>query len=213
MSDGKYQERYDVVVVGGGFAGRIAARVAAEGGAKVLLVDSKEYFEFTPAACRCIVHPPSIHHCTSRHNSPPGLDMRVMHGTVRELRRNDVLVVFPEGKRRVRFRYCVWAGGCSYKSPIRPALDSESVDERRAELERNRIQLEQARRCVLLALAQTLIVDSTKSFVPIFRPLTAFSLLLIPGRHAKPWTKRLVLSCGSILRTAEYLSSEEAWSE
>ena len=46
-----------VVVVGGQFGGRRAARLLQSGGFDVTLVDAKGFWEYTPGALRCLVEP------------------------------------------------------------------------------------------------------------------------------------------------------------
>ena len=58
-----------VVVIGGGFAGRRAFRMLKHE-FDTTLVDAKGFFEFTPAALRCIVEP--THAKTVVLDHPPG---------------------------------------------------------------------------------------------------------------------------------------------
>lgn len=147
MATNSSSEKYDLLVVGGGFAGRTAARVASHGGASVILVDAKEYFEFTPAACRCIVHPPAVLRSTSQQSHPPGPNVSVLHGVVRDISANKAVVISAnEIEREIYFRFCVWAGGSAYESPIRPLLASHSVARRLAELDSHLNTLRRAKR-------------------------------------------------------------------
>jgi len=65
-------ERVDLrpvlIVIGGGFAGLLACRKMHKE-FKVVLIDTKEYFEFYPGICRAYVHPRE-HRKLSRHYQP-----------------------------------------------------------------------------------------------------------------------------------------------
>lgn len=150
----------DVLVVGGGFAGRTAARSAGAHGASVVLVDAKTYFEFTPSAPRCMVCPEAIDNSARSHEDPrqrvdPGRNVTTVHGLVERLGGEEASVrvltrTVPVGKRdrasgadggagkaemSVKFRYCIWAAGTGYQDPVHPrASSSSSITDRKAEL-------------------------------------------------------------------------------
>jgi apoptosis-inducing factor 2 len=140
-------ESYDVLVVGAGFAGRAAARRAAGKGASVLVIDPKPYFEFTPSALRCIVHPPAQHNASFRTSQSPGIIFR--QGTVSALSASSssatVKLASTSGSSMpstseisVRYRACIWAGGSDYMSPIKPSSESSaSLSDRMAEFEKS----------------------------------------------------------------------------
>lgn len=50
------KDKQRVVIVGGGFAGRTALRELRTE-FEVTLIESKEYFEYTPSTLRCLVEP------------------------------------------------------------------------------------------------------------------------------------------------------------
>lgn len=50
------KEKQHVVIVGGGFAGRTALR-ELRSEFEVTLIETKEYFEYTPSILRCLVEP------------------------------------------------------------------------------------------------------------------------------------------------------------
>src|SRR3989338_6062962 len=56
-----------VIVLGGGFAGALAAR-KLEKYFQVLLIDQKDYFEFTPAVLRTLVEPSHVDKIQVRHS-------------------------------------------------------------------------------------------------------------------------------------------------
>jgi apoptosis-inducing factor 2 len=121
----------DVLVVGGGFAGRTAARHVGTQGFSVVLVDAKTYFEFTPSVPRCIVCPDAIANSARPHSDAerklhPGRNVSTVHGVVAELTDGSAFVnvasglPIQRGTLSVNFRYCIWAAGSGYDDPIHP---------------------------------------------------------------------------------------------
>jgi len=121
-----------VVIVGGGFAGRRAQRLL-EKNFDTTLIDAKGFFEYTPAALRCMVKPSHASRATLP--QPRG----TVTGTVVDVQPgiNDQPgeVLLGDG-RKFSFDYCLIATGSSYTTPIRPdeTLPSD-VKERRAQFE------------------------------------------------------------------------------
>lgn len=143
----------DVLVVGGGFAGRAAARAAGVRGAHVVLVDAKTFFEYTPSAPRCVVCPRALAAATRPH-AGAGRNVTILHGMVVRLADRDASVRAPDaggGARLVRFRFCIWAGGTGYDAPIHasPASGS-SLAARAAALGTSLEQLAAARSVLVL---------------------------------------------------------------
>jgi thioredoxin reductase len=130
----------DALVVGGGFAGVTAARKLSRSGAQVVLVDAKSYFEYTPAALRCMVRPSAIARSTAVHRSRSP-NLHFVHGKVVDIQ-NGHAVISRYGESQgsenevVEFKVCVWAGGTHYVPPIRPnpAMSYKSLLGREHEL-------------------------------------------------------------------------------
>jgi len=102
-----------VVIIGGGFAGSHVAK-HLDKHFDVTLVDTKDYFEFTPGILRTIVEPSHIRKLQVLH-SHYLMWARVLVGKVKEIGRNYILV----GGRKVRFHYLVIASGSSYNLPFK----------------------------------------------------------------------------------------------
>jgi choline dehydrogenase-like flavoprotein len=154
----------DVLVVGGGFAGVTAARKLSRNGAQVLLVDAKSYFEYTPAALRCIVRPSAIVRSTALHRSrSPSLHF--VHGNVVDIQYGHA-VISRHGKSQasenevVDFKVCVWAGGTHYVPPIRPnsAMSHKSPLGREHELSSTLQDMLNARKYALELLSRSFIL-------------------------------------------------------
>lgn len=151
----------DVLVVGGGFAGRCASRKIASNGLSVALVDPKSFFEFTPSILRALLVPQSVSHITAEH-SQVGVNIRFLRGIVSNLTESTATVELAESATMnnrninasnvpVSFRYCIWAGGSAYPEPIRASLTScGSVAHRKRELAGWRERLRGAKSVLVL---------------------------------------------------------------
>lgn len=102
-----------VVIIGGGFAGSYIAR-NLENEFEVVLIDTKDYFEFTPGILRTIVEPRHIK------------KVQVLHGAYLKRTRiivGHVTVVSPKevivNKEKVPFDYLVISSGSKYSVPIK----------------------------------------------------------------------------------------------
>lgn len=102
-----------VVVVGGGFAGAYAAR-NLEKKFSVTLVDTKDYFEFTPGILRTLVDPRHMKKIQVLHSNY--LDYtKFVHGRVTSFNEKEVLV----GKKKIAYDYLLLCSGSHYASPIK----------------------------------------------------------------------------------------------
>ena len=102
-----------VIVVGGGFAGAYIAR-KLEKSFDVTLIDTKNYFEFTPSVLRTLVEPEHIRYIQRDHHRYLQ-QTRVVQDHVREVREHDLKTshqTFP-------FDYLVICSGSRYNSPIK----------------------------------------------------------------------------------------------
>ncbi len=102
-----------VVIIGGGFAGAHVAR-KLEGSFHVTLIDTKDYFEFTPGILRTIVHPKhmkkiQVLHTHYLHKT------KLIRGEVTEFTAQDVFV----GKKKIPFDYLFVCSGSRYNTPIK----------------------------------------------------------------------------------------------
>ncbi len=102
-----------VVVIGGGFAGSYAAK-ELDKYFEVTLIDSKEYFEFTPGVLRTIVEPEHVRKIQVLHSHYLKF-ARVLVGKVMEVSKNYVLFE----NRKIKFDYLVIASGSSYNLPFK----------------------------------------------------------------------------------------------
>jgi NADH dehydrogenase FAD-containing subunit len=102
-----------VVVIGGGFAGSYCAK-KLENDFDVTLIDTKNYFEFTPSILRVIVHPENLDKIQIRHFDYLKKSEIVL-GKVRRIDRKKVFV----GNTGFDYDYLVIASGSSYKSPFK----------------------------------------------------------------------------------------------
>lgn len=102
-----------VVIVGGGFAGTYVAR-KLQNSFKVTLIDSKDYFEFTPSVLRTIVEPEHIGKIQALHRNYLKNTV-VIRGNVIDINSNEVITpthTFP-------YDYLVISTGSNYNAPIK----------------------------------------------------------------------------------------------
>ena len=102
-----------VVVIGGGFAGSFVAK-KLQNKFKVTLIDSKDYFEFTPGILRAIVHPEHLTKIQILHKDYLG-KVKLVKGNVSEIDRNHLFV---KGEK-VIFDYLIICSGSKYANPIK----------------------------------------------------------------------------------------------
>lgn len=109
-----------ILVVGGGFAGRAAVRhfLDAKPPARVILVDDKSFFEFTPSVLRCMVQPNHIQNITFDHQTHSTLEF--IEGRVIRLSEEEATVHTRDrgSTSTIPYNYCVWATGVQYAAPI-----------------------------------------------------------------------------------------------
>lgn len=131
-----------VVIIGGGFAGSQAAR-ELEKEFSVTLIDSKDYFEFTPAILRTIVEPEHIKKIQVRHHHylPSS---RIINGKVISVTKTEV----GTAKEKIKFDYLIIASGSSYHQPIKE--QDIILADRAAELKRYSQKLKGARTVLII---------------------------------------------------------------
>jgi len=103
-----------VVIIGGGFAGSPIAKKLQKK-FDVTLIDSKNYFEFTPGILRTIIEPNHIKKIQVLHTRYLKY-AKVITNTVKEIKNNKVIL---KNNKQIYFDYLVIASGSKYKSPIK----------------------------------------------------------------------------------------------
>jgi len=106
-------KRKKIVIIGGGFAGSYAAK-KLEKDFDVTLVDSKDYFEFTPGVLRTIVEPQHIKKIQILHTHYLKR-AKVIMGIVSEISKNYLLA----NNKKISFDYLVICSGSSYNPPFK----------------------------------------------------------------------------------------------
>jgi apoptosis-inducing factor 2 len=102
-----------VVVIGGGFAGSHAAK-KLDKNFDVTLIDTKDYFEFTPGVLRTIVEPEHVRKIQVLHSHYLKW-AKIIVGKVNELGENYVKVK----RKKIKFDYLIIASGSSYDAPFK----------------------------------------------------------------------------------------------
>ena len=102
-----------VVIIGGGFAGSTAAR-KLEDDFNVTLIDTKDYFEFTPSVLRTIVEPEHIQKIQSLHKSYLNRAV-IVKGNVKEVNKKYAMV----SKNKFPYDYLVICSGSEYNLPMK----------------------------------------------------------------------------------------------
>ena len=102
-----------VVIVGGGFAGSTAAR-KLENDFDVALIDTKDYFEFTPSVLRTIVEPKHIKKIQSLHKDYLNRAI-IVKGDVKGVNKKCVIV----SKNKFPYDYLVICSGSEYNLPMK----------------------------------------------------------------------------------------------
>ena len=102
-----------VVIIGGGFAGSTVAR-KLENDFNVTLIDSKDYFEFTPSVLRTLVEPEHIKKIQSLHKNYLNRAV-VVKGNVKEINKRHVIA----SKHKFPYDYLVICSGSEYNLPMK----------------------------------------------------------------------------------------------
>ena len=102
-------------MIGGGFAGSCIARSLEKVyDIEVTLIDSKEYFEFTPGILRTIVDPTHVKKIQICHKDYLKKS-KIIIGDVTEISKKEVTV----NKKKIKFDYLAICSGSDYSSPIK----------------------------------------------------------------------------------------------
>ena len=104
-----------LVILGGGFAGAKIAK-ALENIYDVTLIDSKDYFEFTPGILKSIVNPAHLKKIQILHNKYLKKAL-VIIDKVKEI--NKKQIILSKKNQKISFDYLVISLGSSYSSPFK----------------------------------------------------------------------------------------------
>lgn len=122
-------EQCDVLIIGGGFAGINSAIELAKHGKDVLLVDKREYFEYTPGILRYLVASDAFDSISAYYSQITSSNgFRFLQGTVKMLKITSAVI----DDLTVNFEHAIVACGCAYPSPIRPKISG--MEERHLEV-------------------------------------------------------------------------------
>ncbi|MEK6926779.1 MAG: FAD-dependent oxidoreductase [Nanoarchaeota archaeon] len=102
-----------LVIIGGGFSGALIAK-KLENKFNVTLIDTKDYFEFTPSVLKVIVYPELISKIEIKHKDYLKKSGFIL-GEVKDVGKKSVLV----NNQRIQFDYLVIASGSRYESLIK----------------------------------------------------------------------------------------------
>ncbi len=108
-----------VVIIGGGFAGSTAA-IELQNECDVTLIDTEDFFEYTPSILRTIVEPDYYNKINSKHSSYLS-NARIIVGHVKSLNENFVTL---RNGRKINFDYLLIASGSNYATPIKEEYTS-----------------------------------------------------------------------------------------
>ncbi len=103
-----------VAVIGGGFAGSNVA-IELQNKCDVTLIDTEDFFEYTPSILRTIVEPDYYKKINSKHSSHLP-NAKIIVGHVKSINKN--FVTLKNGKK-INFDYLVIASGSNYATPIK----------------------------------------------------------------------------------------------
>jgi apoptosis-inducing factor 2 len=131
-----------VVIIGGGFAGSYAAK-KLEREFDVALIDSKDYFEFTPGVLRTIVEPEHVRKIQVLHSRYLRL-AEVVVGKVKEVSDEFVKV---NGKK-IYFDYLVICSGSRYEMPFKE--QGAVIASRTEHLRKNFAKLRDAKKIMIV---------------------------------------------------------------
>ena len=113
----EWQKRADVVIIGGGFAGTEVAK-QLEGLLSVTLIDTKDYFEFTPSVLRAVVEPKKLKTIQVPHSSFLHKDITLLQGEVTKVETTDSSVTYTSKGSQVEetlsYDYLVITSGSRY---------------------------------------------------------------------------------------------------
>ena len=102
-----------IVIIGGGFTGSLCTKKLQKD-FEVTLIDTKDYFEFTPGILRTIVEPHHINSVQIRHRDY-FKNGRLVIGEVEEVTKDKVIL----DDEKIEYDYLIVASGSRYELPIK----------------------------------------------------------------------------------------------
>ncbi len=140
------QDKKKVVIIGGGFAGAYCAQqLEKDKNFQVTLIDSKNYFEFTPSILRTLVEPKHIKLIQTLHSHYLH-HTKIIRGHVVNVTENEVHI--RDQEKAIPFDYLIVATGSSYNSPIKEA--DVIITSRAHELREHTHKLEHAKQILII---------------------------------------------------------------
>ncbi len=106
------------VIIGGGFAGTLTEKKLEREDFRVTLIDTKDYFEFTPGILRTIVEPEHAKKIQVLHKNYLNV-AEIIVGEVIGISNRNVLVKTNGKKKSISFNYLIISSGSDYDSPIK----------------------------------------------------------------------------------------------
>lgn len=103
-----------VVIIGGGFAGTTAAKTL-DGKCDLTLIDTEDYFEYTPGILRVLVEPDHYKKLHAKHKDYLK-QTKIALGHVIKISDKEVILA---DNKKVKYDYLIIASGSSYNSPIK----------------------------------------------------------------------------------------------
>ena len=103
-----------IIIIGGGFAGANSAK-SLEKDFKVTLIDTKDYFEFTPSILRTLVSPEHLEKIQIPHEKYLK-KTKIIKSEVIEVSKEKVIL---KNKKQLKFDYLIIASGAKYNMPFK----------------------------------------------------------------------------------------------
>lgn len=103
-----------LIIIGGGFAGTLIAK-KLENSFETVLIDNKDYFEYTPGILRTIVEPKILKKIQVLHNHYL-FKTQIIKACIKKFNDNEIIL---DNNNKLKFDYLVIASGTSYSLPIK----------------------------------------------------------------------------------------------
>jgi len=103
-----------LIIIGGGFAGSLIAK-KLENKFKTILIDTKDYFEFTPSIVKALINPNYTKKIQRKH-SYYLKNTEIIISKLKHIIGNEILL---KNKQKIKFDYLIIATGTSYHTPFK----------------------------------------------------------------------------------------------